>query len=502
MSNQNLHPVLVTGATGYVGGRLVPRLIDAGYPVRILVRDPERIRDRSWANKVEICKADVTDYESLPDALSGVETAYYLIHSLAVGQDFFEAEIKAAVNFAKAAKEAGIKHIIYLGQLGQQDKKGNVSSYLAARHQTGKALRDSGIPVTEFRVGVIVGSGSITFEMIRYLTERWPFLVCPLWAYTFGQPILITDVLEYLVSALNLPTIENRILEIGGPDQLTFTEMLLGYSIERGLKRFMLPVRTMTTKLSAYWTRMITPITVNVALPIIEMMESNAIVTDHKAESLFPDIRPLPYHQAVRRAIARTDSNTVETSWSDALVTSMGKAGTPIILGDTEGFFIERRERLVTASPESCYEAFTSLGGETGWLYWNWTWALRGWMDEMVGGVGLRRGRRHATDLHIGEAVDFWRVEALEPNRLMRLRAEMKVPGRAWLECQVKPVENGRSLLQINALFEPKGVGGPLYWYFFYIPHVFIFTGMARKIAERAEAIEAQKTKTIKENPS
>jgi len=188
----------------------------------------------------------------------------------------------------------------------------------------------------------------------------------------------------------------------------------------------------------------------------------------------------------VRRAILRTDSNTVETSWSDALVTSMGEIGTPVILGNTEGFYIERREQVVDASPEACYMAFTSLGGDTGWLYWDWTWSIRGWMDEAVGGVGLRRGRRHATDLRVGEAVDFWRVEALEPNRLMRLRAEMKVPGRAWLECQVKPLNDGKSLLQINALFEPKGVGGPLYWYFFYIPHVFIFSGMARKIAERA----------------
>ena len=491
-------PVLVTGATGYVGGRLVPRLLEAGHPVRILVRDPVRVRDRAWADKVDIRKGDVLQYESLPDALAGIDTAYYLIHNLAQSRDFFETEIKAAKNFAKAAREAGVKHIVYLGQLGQQDEKQGATSYLAARHQTGEMLRESGLPVTEFRVGVIVGSGSITFEMIRYLTERWPFLVCPLWAYTFGQPILITDVLAYLISTLDLPSMENRIIEIGGPDQLTFTEMLLGYSIERGLTRFMLPVRTMTTRLSAYWTRLITPITVNVALPIIEMMESNAVVTDHTAEMLFPQIHPLPYHQAVRRAILRTDSNTVETSWSDALVTSMGKIGVPVILGDTEGFFIERRERLVAASPESCYQAFTSLGGNNGWLYWNWTWAFRGWMDEMVGGVGLRRGRRHATDLRVGEAVDFWRVEALEPNRLMRLRAEMRVPGRAWLECQVKPMDKEKSLLQINALFEPKGIGGPLYWYSFYIPHVFIFTGMARKIAERAESIEARKEK---ENP-
>ena len=487
--------ILVTGATGYVGGRLVPRLLEAGHEVRILVRDPARIRDRSWANKVEIRKADVSVYDTLPDSLAGVETAYYLIHSLAQGPNFTETEINAARNFARAAHEAGVRRIIYLGQLGQPDNKKPVSPYLQARHQTGEVLKGSGIPVTEFRVGVIVGSGSITFEMIRYLTERWPFLVCPLWAYTFGQPILITDVLTYLISALDLPANESRIIEIGGPDQLTFTEMLLGYSIERGLTRFMLPVRVMSPNLSAYWTRLVSPITVDVARPIIEMMESNAIVSNDDAEKLFPHIRPLPYHQAVRRAILRTDSNTVETSWSDALVTSMGPIGSPVILGNTEGFYIERRERIVNASPEACYQAFTSLGGDTGWLYWNWTWSLRGWMDEAVGGVGLRRGRRNATDLHVGEAVDFWRVEALEPNRLMRLRAEMKVPGRAWLECQVKPFENGKSILQINALFEPKGIGGPLYWYFFYIPHIFIFTGMARKIADRAEALEAKNKK-------
>ena len=492
MNNDSL--ILVTGATGYVGGRLVPRLLEAGHRVRILVRDPVRVRDRSWAGNVEVLKGDVSNFDTLPEAMKGVDTAYYLIHSLAQGDNFVENETHAARNFSRAAKAAGVRHIVYLGQLGQPSGDKPVSPYLKARHQTGEALRESGLRVTEFRVGVIVGSGSITFEMIRYLTERWPFLVCPLWAYTFGQPILITDVLAYLISALELPGGENRTIEIGGPDQLTFTEMLLGYSIERGLTRFMLPVRVMTPGLSAYWTRLITPITVKVARPIIEMMESNAIITDSQAEQLFPHIRPVPYHQAVRRAILRTDMNQVETSWSDALVTSMGEIGTPIILGNTEGFYIERREHVVNASPEACYQAFTSLGGDTGWLFWDWTWTLRGWMDEAVGGVGLRRGRRHAMDLRIGEAVDFWRVEALEPNRLMRLRAEMKVPGRAWLECQVKPLDDHKSLLQINALFEPKGVGGPLYWYFFYLPHVFIFTGMARKIGERAEAMEKQKT--------
>lgn len=484
--------ILVTGATGYVGGRLVPRLLEAGHSVRILVRDPARVVGRPWADKVEVYKGDVANFESLPEAMTGIDTAYYLIHSLAQGYDFIETEVKAARNFARAAKEAGVKHIIYLGQLGQPIESRPVSPYLQARHQTGEALKESRIPVTEFRVGVIVGSGSITFEMIRYLTERWPFLVCPLWAYTFSQPILITDVLFYLISALDLPIEGSRIIEIGGPDQLTFTEMMLGYSIERGLTRFMLPVRVMTPGLSAYWTRLVTAIPVNVARPLIEMMESNAVVTDNQAEELFPQIRPLPYHKAVRRAILRTDLNTVETSWSDALVTSMGKMGTPVYLGSTEGFYIEHRERVVHASPEACYLAFTSLGGDTGWLFWNWTWALRGWMDEAVGGVGLRRGRRNATDLRIGEAVDFWRVEALEPNRLVRLRAEMKVPGRAWLEFQVKPMEEGKSLLSINALFEPKGIGGSLYWFFLYIPHVFIFSGMARKIAERAEILEKQ----------
>jgi uncharacterized protein YbjT (DUF2867 family) len=491
MENEPL--ILVTGATGYVGGRLVPRLLEAGYRVRVLARDPARLRGRPWVEQVEVVKGDVSQSATLSELMVGVDTAYYLIHSLAQGKDFIETEINCARNFSKAAAEAGVKHIIYLGQLGQPVENKPVSPYLKARHQTGEALKESGLPVTEFRVGVIVGSGSITFEMIRYLTERWPFLVCPLWTYTFGQPILITDVLAYLASALELTDKSSKVIEIGGPDQLTFAEMLLGYSIERGLTRFVLPVHLMTPGLSAYWTRLITPITVNVARPIIEMMSSNAIITNNQAEQLFPLVHPVPYHQAVRRAIQRTDTNQVETSWSDALVTSMGKVGTPVVLGSTEGFYIERRGRVVNASPEACYQSFTSLGGDTGWLFWDWTWSLRGWMDEMVGGVGLRRGRRHATDLRIGEAVDFWRVEALEPNRLLRLRAEMKVPGRAWLECQVKPLKNNQSLLQITALFEPKGIGGPLYWYSFYIPHVFIFSGMARKIAERAEATERNK---------
>jgi hypothetical protein len=252
----------------------------------------------------------------------------------------------------------------------------------------------------------------------------------------------------------------------------------------------MIPLPLMTPRLSATWTRMITPISQEVARPLIEMMRANARVTDDSAERLFPHIRPMPYHRAVRLAIERTDTRQVETAWSDALVTSMGENGTPLVLGDTQGFYIERRERVIDASPAACYRAFTSLGGDTGWLYGDWTWRVRGWMDEVIGGVGLRRGRRHPTELAIGDAVDFWRVEALEPDRFLRLRAEMRVPGGAWLECRVKPAPGEKSLLNISALFEPKGVGGLLYWWLFYIPHMFIFTGMVKKIGERAIAME------------
>ena len=490
MENQSAH-ILLTGATGYVGGRLVPRLLDAGHRVRLLVRDPVRVRGKAWAERVEILQGDLTLPETIPAAMQAIDAAYYLVHSLTKrGLDFVRADAAAAHNFAAAAQGAGVGRIIYLGQLGQPREGEAVSPHLEARMRAGEALRGPGVPVTEFRAGVIVGSGSITFEMIRYLTERWPFLVCPLWAYTLGQPIGIRDVLSYLMAALETPESAGRIIEIGGPDTLTYAEMLLGYSVERGLARWMIPLPLMTPRLSATWTRMITPISQEVARPLIEMMRANAQVTEDSAERLFPSIRPMPYHRAVRLAIERTDTRQVETAWSDALVTSMGENGTPLVLGDTQGFYIERRERVIDASPAACYRAFTSLGGDTGWLYGDWTWRVRGWMDEVIGGVGLRRGRRHPTELAIGDAVDFWRVEALEPDRLLRLRAEMRVPGGAWLECRVKPTAGGKSLLNISALFEPKGVGGFLYWWLFYIPHMFIFTGMVNKIGERAIAME------------
>jgi len=484
--------ILVTGVTGYIGGRLVPRLLEAGYEVCCLTRDEKRLRGKPWFEQVIVNEGDVMHPETL-HLPEGIDTAYYLVHSLTRNkEDFVTQDITAAHNFGQAAKAAGVKRIIYLGQLGQPEEGHNPSPYLQARHRAGNALRESGIPVTEFQAGVIVGSGSVTYEMVRYLTERWPFLACPSWAYTLGQPIAVRDVLSYLIGALQVPESKGKWIEIGGPDTLTFAEMMLGYSIERGLARWMIPVRFLTQYLSALWTSMITPISIHVARPLIELMSSNEIVTNDLAQQLFPNIHPIPYHRAVKLAIERIDTSRIETSWSDALVTSMGDTNTPVLLEDTEGFFIIHREKVIDAAPETCYKAFTSLGGETGWLYWDWIWDIRGWMDDIVGGVGLRRGRRHPYDLAVGDPLDFFRVEALEPNHLMRLHAEMKVPGEGWLECRVRTTEDGKSLLKISALFEPRGIGGPLYWYAMAIPHLFIFSGMVRKIGERAEQMEQE----------
>jgi len=481
--------LLVTGATGYIGGRLVPRLLEAGYDVCCLVRDPARLHGRAWAQAVLMYEGNVLRPETLNDLPTGIDAAYYLIHSLHRGQEYAQNDIIAASNFAAAARRAGVGRIIYLGQLGQP--KAGASPYMRSRQATGEALRTSGIPVTEFRAGVIVGSGSITFEMIRYLTEHWPVLLCPLWAYTFGQPIAVRDVLSYLIAALKQPDSNNQIIEIGGPEQLTYAEMLLGYAVERGLARWMVPVPLTTPRLSAYWTRLVTPIPVAVALPLIEEMISNAVVTNPLAADLFPEIHPISYHRAVRLAIERIDTRRVETSWSDALVSSLGEtAGKPVTLTVSEGLFIERRTLKVKASPHACYQAFTSLGGDVGWLHLHWAWALRGWFDEIIGGVGLRRGRRPSHEVFVGDVIDFWRVEALEWDRLIRLRAEMRLPGRAWLEFQVEPLPDGQSLLSQTAFFEPKGIIGFLYWYVLYIIHAFIFSGMIRKIGEHAAQIE------------
>jgi uncharacterized protein YbjT (DUF2867 family) len=481
--------ILVTGATGYIGGRLVPRLIELGFRVRCLVRDPSRLEGRPWQSAVEIVCGDVLQPDSLSVALRGVQAAYYLVHSLAGGEDFHQRDVTAATNFAVAARDAAVERIIYLGGLAEAQP--GLSEHLRSRHQTGEALRAGGVPVTEFRAGVIVGSGSVSFEIIRYLTERLPVMICPRWVYTRAQPIGIQDVLDYLIAALATPESIGRIIEIGGAEVVTYGEMMTIYAEVRELKRWMLPVPVLTPRLSSYWVDLVTPIPAAIARPLIEGLRNENVVHDTAAQKLFPQIRPVDYRTSVVRALAQLKAGAVETAWSDALATSQRDLP-PVILTTEEGMIIERRQRIVSASAENAYKIFTGLGGERGWLYMNWAWVIRGFIDRLFGGVGLRRGRRDADSLRVGDALDFWRVEAVDEGRLLRLRAEMKVPGKAWLQFQVQGGEEDRCLLLQTAFFAPKGLLGWFYWYALYPFHGLIFSGLIEQIARRAVALKTQ----------
>lgn len=475
--------VLVTGATGYIGGRLVPRLLDLGLRIRCLVRDPARLRGRSWAAAAEIVTGDVLRAEGLADALAGADFAYYLVHSLGAGPDFHRRDLEAARAFALAAREARVSRIIYLG--GLADSSQTLSLHLRSRQATGEALRSAGVPVTEFRAGVIVGSGSLSFEMIRYLTERVPVMICPRWVYTRTQPIAIRDVLDYLTAALSTPESSGRVIEIGGADVVSYGEMMLAYAQVRGLRRWMLPVPVLTPHLSSLWVNLVTPIPGAIARPLIGGLRNESVVRDPSAQSIFPEIRPVSYRVAVERALAKLQASRVETAWSDALSTSRGHLS-PVVLSSHEGMIVERRQRVVCVAPEAVFSIFTGLGGDRGWLSFDWAWRLRGAVDRLLGGVGLRRGRRDQDVLRVGDALDFWRVEDVEPGRALRLRAEMKVPGMAWLQFQAMPHEGGATLLSQTAYFAPKGLSGWLYWYGLYPIHALIFSGLIEAIAQRS----------------
>jgi uncharacterized protein YbjT (DUF2867 family) len=477
--------ILVTGSTGYIGGRLVPRLIESGYRVRALVRDPVRLHGRSWLDKVELVTGDGLTEGTLSQALKDVSIAYYLIHGKQGGKDNAERDLTVARNFAHAAEEMNVERIIYLGEL--VDPTSDLSPYLRARHETGYILRYGGVPVTEFRAGMIVGSGSALFEMIRYLTEREPVLNCPAWFFSQAQPIAIRDVLSYLIDALETPESIGRLIEIGGPTRLTYAEMLLKYAKERHLKRYLIRLPFNAPRLSAYWVHMVTPIHWRLVLPLIEGLRAELIVRDEAAKKLFPQIKPIDFRTAVHLALGRIQRDNVETSWSDALVTVAGDIK-PYKFRVEDGMFIETRQILLDLAPETVYRSYTGVGGERGWMYMDWAWGMRGWMDKAVGGVGLRRGRRHPDEVHTGQSLDFWRVEEVEPNHFLRLRAEMKLPGKAWLEFKSE-LQNGKTLFTVTAYFAPRGLFGFLYWYAMWLPHRFIFDGLANRLASRARVL-------------
>ncbi len=468
--------ILVTGATGYIGGRLIPKLLEMDHEVRVFVRDPRRLRGKDWAEDVEVAKGDLNNEDEIEAAMEDIDAAYFLVHAMYSGDDYAEKERRFALNFARAAQNA--EKVIYLGGLLPDDEE--TSEHLRSRAEVGKILREN-CPTTEFRAGPIVGSGSASFEMVRYLTERLPVMITPKWVKNSVQPIAIRDVIHYLVKALGKEPL--GVVDIGA-NVVPFIEMMKTFARVRGLTRIIIPVPVLTPWLSGLWVGLITPIPNSLAVPLV-MGTINPVIADtRKAELNFPDIQLMEYEDAVKEAVRRTNERAVETRWSG----SLGKL-TSYKLTDSEGMLKEIRTVLTHATPESVYKSFTSIGGEKGWLAWNWAWKLRGFFDALVGGPGLSRGRRHPTDVHVGEVLDFWRVEELEENRLMLLRAEMKVPGEAWL--QFETVKKGKETQLVQtAMYVPKGFLGIAYWYAMYPAHLFLFGQMARNIATAAEVYE------------
>jgi uncharacterized protein YbjT (DUF2867 family) len=491
--------ILVTGATGYVGGRLVPRLLAAGYRVRCLARDPARLAGRAWPD-AEIVTGDVLAPETLLPALAGVSTAYYLVHSMAEGeQGFADRDRAAAANFAQAAAEAGVQRIIYLGGLGQgsQGGQGSLSHHLRSRQEVGNVLRQGRVPVTELRAAVVVGAGSMSFEMIRYLTERIPVMITPSWVKTPCQPIAIRDLLSYLLACLQEPRSTSRVIEIGGADVITYGEMMMIYARVRGLRRVLLSVPVLTPRLSSHWVGLVTPIPSSYARPLIEGLRNPVVVSDGSAAELFPAIKPMSYEAAVRLAVQRTTLHQVETSWTSSLSAAPYVNPVGTTLESVEGMLLERRVAEVRADAATVYRVFRGIGGRRGWLYANWTWRLRGIADRLIGGVGMRRGRRDPNYLVPGDALDWWRVEAVQPNALLRLRAEMKLPGRGWLEFSVEPHGKERARLSQTAYFHPTGLSGVVYWYGLYPIHRLIFSGMLAAIVRRAELLKARRDERV-----
>ena len=470
--------ILLAGATGYVGGRLLAQLEGEGRRLRCLARRPAFLRARV-APSTEVVQGDVLDPASLRPAMAGVHTAFYLVHSMSSGPAFEQNDRLAAVNFSTAAREAGVGRIVYLGGLGRGEQ---LSGQLKSRQEVGRILRESGVPTIEFRAGVIIGSGSLSFEMIRALVEKLPVMTAPRWVRTPTQPIAIEDVIAYLAASLDIKISGSVIFEIGGADRVSYLELLKEYARQRGLKRLIIPLPVLTPWLSSLWLGLVTPLYARVGRELIEGLRNETVVRDERALEVFP-LRPRGMRQAIERALNHEDREIALTRWSDA-VSSLGKrrAWGGARFGSR---IVDSSAVHVPFPPEAAFSPIERIGGKTGWYYANWLWRLRGFFDILAGGVGMRRGRRDPEKLLPGDTVDCWRTEAVEPGRLLRLAAEMKLPGRAWLQFELTPENSGTSIRQ-TALFDPLGLAGLLYWYAFYPAHRLVFAGMLRGIARAA----------------
>ncbi|WP_368499571.1 SDR family oxidoreductase [Herbiconiux sp. A18JL235] len=486
----DVRKALVTGATGYIGGRLVPRLLDAGIQVRVLVRNPDKLRDVPWADRVEVAEGDLGDVDSLRAATEGIDVLYYLVHSMGGKGDFEQIERESAQNVADAAAASGVKRIVYLG--GLHPEQGELSPHLRSRVEVGRILLDSGVPTAALQAGVVIGSGSTSFEMIRHLTEVLPYMPAPKWVRNHIQPIAVRDVLHYLIGSADLPESVNRTFDIGGPDVLRYGQMMNGYALEAGLKqRPIAALPVLTPWLASQWVNLVTPIPRALAMPIIASLQFDCVTHEHDIRDFVPDPEGglTPYRRAVRLALGKMKAGEVETSWQDGFVE--GAASDPLPSDpDWAGHtvYLDIKKRETDASAEALWTVIEGIGGQNGWYSFPLAWAVRGWMDKLVGGVGLRRGRRSATRLNTGDALDFWRVEQIDRGSFLRLRAEMRVPGRAWLEMRATPAEGGGSVYDQRAIFFPRGLGGRLYWFAILPFHGVIFNGMANRITATALA--------------
>lgn len=483
-----LKRVLVTGATGYIGGRLVPRLIENGYKVRCLARHAAHLEGRGWPG-CEIVEGDALRPETLAAALRGIDAAYYLIHSMsAADASFARLDRRAAENFARAAKAAGVGRVVYLGGLGGAGA--DLSPHLRCRHDVGEILRREGPPLVEFRAAVIVGSGSLSFELIRHIVEQHPLIPRFGWLRTRCQPISVRDVLNYLILGLDEERTAGGVFEIGGAGILTYEDMLRVYARRRGLRRWFVSAPALSARLCAAWVELATPIPAGCALPLIESLKNEVVCRDDSALRTFP-VKPLDYETAVRYALLRIKEGAVKTTWTMAMFPRQRPVSPLTVL---EGLIFQEERIEADAPAAAVFAVFSGIGGERGWFQSDWLWKLRAALDRAVGGVGLRRGRRDRDEIHQGEALDFWRVERIVSDRLLLLRAEMKVPGKAWLQFESSPLGRTRSALRITAYFEPRGFWGRAYWRALVPFHRLILGGLAREIRARAEALPAPAT--------
>ncbi|MBS0629396.1 MAG: SDR family oxidoreductase [Verrucomicrobia bacterium] len=475
--------VLLTGANGYIGTRLISFLAEQGHEIYALVRSHLRIElPKKFRSRVHLIEADLLKKESLSRIPTDIDAAYYLVHSMTYSKNFAQLEERCARNFIEKMNQTHAKQIIYLSGLSNES---NLSVHLSSRKNVGEILKRGKIPVTILMAGIIIGSGSASFEIIRDLVEKLPVMVAPRWLNNLIQPIAIRDVLFYLTAVLNHSECLNQEFEIGGPDVLTYKELLLRFATLRGLKRWIITVPVLTPRLSSLWLFFVTSTSFELARSLVDSLINNAICKDTRIQTILPR-KLLSFEEAVRNAFARIEEESIPSSWRDSLSGSSLNPDLSIFIRvPSHGTFKDRQVVPFSIDPSQVRQRIWSLGGENGWLAMNWAWAFRGFLDQMIGGIGLRRGRTNPTHLKAGDALDFWRVLlADESSGRLLLYAEMKLPGEGWLEFEIKPNPKGGGTLYQTATFRPNGVFGRFYWYLFYPFHIMIFKGLAKKLTE------------------